>query len=105
MKRRSLTPFSLSFLDIMFCGFGAVVMLVLIINTQTVQARNEAFADLRAEVVHLESEVIIGEENRVMARNSLTAHDKELVLMQGDAGLDWGAKFLIVWRWHHEPPD
>ena len=85
MKRRSLTPFSLSFLDIMFCGFGAVVMLVLIINTQTVQARNEAFADLRAEVVHLESEVIIGEENRVMARNSLTAHDKELVLMQGDA--------------------
>jgi hypothetical protein len=69
----------------MFCGFGAVVLLVLIINTQTVQARNEVFADLRAEVVHLESEVIIGEENRVIARNSLTTSDIELVVMQGDA--------------------
>ncbi len=85
MRRRSLTPFSLSFLDIMFCGFGAVVLLVLIINTQTVQARNEVFADLRAEVVRMESEVIIGQENRVIARNSLTASDQELVLMQGDA--------------------
>ena len=85
MKRRSITPFSLSFLDIMFCGFGAVVLLVLIINADTVQARNEVFADLRASVVRMENEVLVGEENMLLARNSLEASEEALVLTQGDA--------------------
>lgn len=85
MKRRPISPFSLSFLDIMFCGFGAVVLLVLIMNHTTVEARNEVFADLRSEVVRMENEVIIGKENLVVARNSLQATDKEIVLMQGEA--------------------
>ena len=29
---RSFNVFTLSFLDIMFCGFGAVILLVMIIN-------------------------------------------------------------------------
>jgi hypothetical protein len=85
MKRRPITPFSLSFLDIMFCGFGAVVLLVLILNTTTQQERNEIFADLRSEVVRMENEVIVGRENMVVAYNSLEASDKEIVLMQGQA--------------------
>lgn len=85
MKRRPLTPFSLSFLDIMFCGFGAVVLLVLIINANTVQARNETFSDLRGQVVRVENEVIIGQENLVIARNSVNATEQEIILMQGDA--------------------
>jgi len=85
MKRRPVSPFSLSFLDIMFCGFGAVVLLVLILNTNTQQERNEIFADLRSEVVRMENEVIVGRENMVVARNSLQATDKEIVLMQGQA--------------------
>lgn len=85
MKRRPVSPFSLSFLDIMFCGFGAVVLLVLILNNDTVQARNAVFADLRSEVIKLEQEVIVGREQMVTARNSLDATDSELVTMQGDA--------------------
>ena len=85
MKRRPISPFSLSFLDIMFCGFGAVVLLVLILNADTVQARNEVFADLRSEVVRMENEVIVGRENMVVARNSLEATEKNLLLTQGDA--------------------
>lgn len=85
MKRRPISPFSLSFLDVMFCGFGAVVLLVLIMNTNTVQERNEIFIDMRAEVVRMENEVIIGEENRVLAYNSLEASNKDIVLMQGEA--------------------
>lgn len=84
MKRRSVSAFSLSFLDIMFCGFGAVVLLVLILNHDTVRARTETFSDLRSEVVRLEQEVIIGEKKRVTARNSLDATDSELVLAQGE---------------------
>jgi hypothetical protein len=85
MKRRPVSPFSLSFLDIMFCGFGAVVLLVLILNNDTVQARNAVFADLRSEVVRLEKEVIIGRDQMVDARNSLDAADDELAIMQGEA--------------------
>ena len=85
MKRRPVSPFSLSFLDVMFCGFGAVVLLVLILNHDTVKARNQTFADLRSEVVHLEQEVLVGAENLVVARNSLEATDRELVEMQGES--------------------
>ncbi len=84
MKRRPVTAFSLSFLDIMFCGFGAVVLLVLILNHDTVKARTEIFSDLRAEVIKLEQEVLVGEQQRVAARNSLDAADEALVLTQGE---------------------
>jgi Mg-chelatase subunit ChlD len=85
MKRRPVSPFSLSFLDIMFCGFGAVVLLVLILNTDTVRARNAVFADLRSEVVRIEQEVIVGREQLVTARNSLDSTDSELVTTRGEA--------------------
>lgn len=85
MARRKVTPFSLSFLDIMFCGFGAVVLLVLVLNHDTVKSRNEVFTDLRAEAVRLEKEVLIGEEDLVEARNSLNATEAEIVLMQGQS--------------------
>lgn len=85
MKRRTLSPFSLSFLDIMFCGFGAVVLLVLILNTDTVRARNAVFADLRSEVVEREQEVLVGNENLVEIRNSLETTDRELVETAGES--------------------
>ena len=85
MKRRPVSAFSLSFLDIMFCGFGAVVLLVLILNHDTVRARTEIFSDLRSEVVRLEQKVLLGDELRVTARNSLQATDKELVITEGEA--------------------
>ncbi len=85
MKRRPVSAFSLSFLDIMFCGFGAVVLLVLILNHDTVRARTETFSDLRSEVVRLEQKVLLGDQLRVTARNSLQATDKELVITEGAA--------------------
>lgn len=85
MKRRQVSPFSLSFLDIMFCGFGAVVLLVLILNTDTVRSRNAVFADLRADVVMREREVLVGRADLVEARNHLEATEEELVLTQGES--------------------
>ncbi|MEA3291020.1 MAG: hypothetical protein U9Q71_01725, partial [Pseudomonadota bacterium] len=85
MKRRPVSPFSLSFLDILFCGFGAVVLLVLILNHDTVQSRNALFANLRADVMKLESEVIVGSENLVEIRNSLEQTDKKLVRIEGES--------------------
>ena len=61
-RRRQLSPFNLSFLDIMFCGFGAVVLLVLVVNARTVRSRNRLHEDLRAEVQRLSLQVNAGTE-------------------------------------------
>ena len=49
MARRRFSPFSLSFLDIMCCGFGAVVLMVLIINAGTEDRSRKRTHDLRSE--------------------------------------------------------
>ncbi len=50
MRKRLGTPFSLAFLDIMFCGFGAVVLLVMILHGQILQKREEKKEDLQSEL-------------------------------------------------------
>ncbi len=49
-KNRDNNTFSLSFLDVMCCGFGAVVLLVMLLNGQTLQKREDTQKDLQAEV-------------------------------------------------------
>ncbi len=85
MKRRTTNAFSLSFLDIMFCGFGAVVLLVLIINTGIVKLREAVFSDLRAEVILLESQRIVGEEHLQEIKNSITEKQIEAKRTQGES--------------------
>lgn len=85
MKRRPVSPFSLSFLDIMFCGFGAVVLLVLILNHETVSARNQRFAELRAEALRLEQKVLVGSAALAAARNRLALATDDQVETQGEA--------------------
>lgn len=48
-KRRNVNTFSLSFLDIVCCGFGAVILLVMLLNGQILQRREETHKDLGAE--------------------------------------------------------
>jgi hypothetical protein len=63
-QRRLLSPFSLSFLDIMFCGFGAVVLLVLVINANTKRERYREQVDLRTTVERLALGVDAAEQLR-----------------------------------------
>ena len=49
-KQRSNNTFNLSFLDILFCGFGAVVLLVMILNGKVLQKRADTQKDLKTEV-------------------------------------------------------
>ena len=57
-KRGSFNPLSLAFLDVMSCGFGAVVLLFLILDHTATEARNEADPNLTAEVNLLEDEIV-----------------------------------------------
>ena len=60
-RRRGVNVLGMSFLDVMFCGFGSVVLLVMIINAKVVSERKVVYADLRGEVERLELEVVEGE--------------------------------------------
>ncbi|NNF51344.1 MAG: VWA domain-containing protein [Gammaproteobacteria bacterium] len=82
-RKRKFNVFSLSFLDIMSCGFGAVVLFFMIINHGTVARSQEINKELLAEVDLLEQEVLQGEERMVLARNTIEEIDLEVVTTEG----------------------
>ncbi len=83
MKRKKLNVFSLSFLDIITCGLGAVILLFVLVNAKSAARRETVTADLQAEVGRMESEVLEGEKNLVRIRNALAQTRAELAKTQG----------------------
>ncbi len=79
MARKPLNIFGLAFLDIMFCGFGAVILLVMIISSKTVAHRDQINQDLISQVNLLEQEILDGQKNLAQLKNSLDQSDQELV--------------------------
>ncbi len=76
-RRRELSPFNLAFLDIMFCGFGAVVLLVLVVNANTVRSRNQLHEDLRARVEDLRLEAGAASAYLARLREQLKEQQRE----------------------------
>ncbi len=82
-NKRKFSTFSLSFLDIMSCGFGAVILVFLIIKHDMNSQVEEQNLDLKAEVNLLNEEIIIGEKHLVKIKNTLSLLDQELVESSG----------------------
>ncbi|MHC4993175.1 MAG: VWA domain-containing protein [Planctomycetota bacterium] len=82
-RRREFNLFSMSFLDCICCGFGAVILLYVIINARAAADRNRQVMDLRGEVARLEFEVLKGQKNRVQVRNALDETVDELARTEG----------------------
>ena len=76
MARRKTEVFSLSFLDVIACGFGAVVLFYTILSAQAGVQRQQRNDDIQAEVDRLEEEVLEGYKNLVVLRNSLESTDE-----------------------------
>ncbi|RMF98114.1 MAG: VWA domain-containing protein [Gammaproteobacteria bacterium] len=71
MARRRFNVFSLSFLDVMSCGLGAVVLFFMVINAQITARANRASEALLAQTDRLEEQVLNGRKNLVRLRNAL----------------------------------
>lgn len=84
-QKRRFTTFNLSFLDIMSCGFGAVVLVFLIIDHSIVEQARELNQDLLSEVNLLEEDITDGESGLVRLRNALDEVDLQIVEAQGRA--------------------
>jgi hypothetical protein len=66
-----MEAFNMSFLDVMSCGFGAVILFFMIINAQVRQPDNEQPDDLSGETTRLEYEILNQRKNLVLAKNSI----------------------------------
>ncbi len=76
-KRRAFEVFTLSFLDCICCGFGAVVLFYTIVQAQAGAQEITRIDELTGEVRKLEEEVLVGQKNLVLLRNSLEKTDED----------------------------
>ncbi len=82
-RKRGFSTFSLSFLDIMSCGFGAVALIFLIIKHDVDNRIEVEHQDLTAEINLLDEDITDGQEGLVRARNTLSALDQRLAEAKG----------------------
>ena len=76
-KRRSGEIFSMSFLDCMSCGFGAVILFFMIINSHGNIVVDDQTLALQAETDRLQIEVLEGRKNLALARTSIQKLETE----------------------------
>jgi len=76
-KRRAFEVFTLSFLDCICCGFGAVVLFYTIVQAQAGAQEIQRLDELTGEVRKLEEEVLVGQKNLVLLRNTLEKTDDD----------------------------
>jgi hypothetical protein len=67
----------MSFLDCMSCGFGAVILFFMIINSRSDVEPNDQTKALQAETNKLEIEVLDGRKNLALARTSIQKLETE----------------------------
>ena len=78
-KRRQANVFSLSFLDVMSCGFGAVILVYIVINHATEATSQEVNARLLAEITRIEELISNETEQLVALRNSAAEQSDEII--------------------------
>jgi hypothetical protein len=83
MKRRKLTVFSLSFIDCICCGLGAIILLFVVVNSQNTAQRQRVTEELSSETNRWELEVLAGRRDLVQARNTLDEITAELAKTEG----------------------
>ena len=84
MARRQFDVFNLSFLDVMACGLGAIVLFYMIITAQVTVRSQNANTELFAETNRLEEEVLEGRKDLIRVRNSLESKQQEQVVTEGE---------------------
>ena len=69
----------MSFLDCMSCGFGAVILFFMIINSQVIHDSETPPEQAQAETVKLEFEILEQRKNLVLARNTMEKLEDEKI--------------------------
>jgi len=88
--RRAPAEFSLSFLDVICCGFGAVILLLMITKTvqpqvieQTMFEAESAVAELTEQLFEIRGETTILNRDLDVKREQISAFDEKIAILQG----------------------
>jgi hypothetical protein len=85
MRRRQISIFTMSFLDCITAGFGAVVLLFMVMSAQSGVKQLRHNDEIAAESTRLEEEVLRGYKNLVVLRNALQKTNNETATASGRA--------------------
>jgi len=77
-RRRATNVFSLTFLDIMSCGFGAVILIYIVINHGTETTGIKWDPAKQAEAQRIEQAIEAEKINHVELRNTLALVDEQV---------------------------
>ena len=83
MARKKTETFSMSFLDVISCGFGAVVLFYTIMSSQAGMQRTNEHMNLQAAANRLDREVLEGRRNLADLRNALESTEDKTVQAAG----------------------
>jgi len=89
-KRRAPPEFSLSFLDVICCGFGAVILLLMITKTVQPQVIEQALvnaeaavADLTEQLFEIRGETTILNRDLAVKREQVSDYEARIAILQG----------------------
>jgi hypothetical protein len=77
-RRRAIEVFTLSFLDCICCGFGAVILFYTIVSARSGVVQTQTTDTLTAEVSRLDQQVLTGTRNLAALRDTLEKTRKEV---------------------------
>ena len=83
MPRKKTETFSMSFLDVISCGFGAVVLFYTIMASQAGMTRTNERMNLQANANRVAEEVIEGRAHLADLRNAMESTEDKTVQAQG----------------------
>jgi hypothetical protein len=89
-RRRAPEEFSLSFLDVICCGFGAVILLLMITKTvqpQIIEASTVnlegVVADLQEQLFEIRGDSVVLNRDLNAKHEQLSEHDERIAILQG----------------------
>ncbi|MBT8144807.1 MAG: VWA domain-containing protein, partial [Gammaproteobacteria bacterium] len=80
--QRRFTVFSLSFLDIMSCGFGATVLVFMLIHHSTLDRSDDINAELLIELQQLEEQIERDREFLITSEQQIQSADTQIIELQ-----------------------
>jgi len=86
-RRRQFNVFNLSFLDVICCGFGAVILFFMIINSQVKVRSLQASETFQNETEFLEEEIFDEQKRMVRIKNEIDKTEQEDVVIKGNVQL------------------
>ena len=78
MARKRINVFSLAFLDVMSCGFGAVILVYLLINHATEVEYEKVNKDILSEIRKLDYEVLVGKKDLLTVQEAVDTNAKKI---------------------------